>query len=248
MKTIQTVLQGLFILSWGLIMGQQQDKIYGKPLIVLTERNPWAMVIGADVPTFAMYENGQIIYKKEENNQLKFYEVRLTSKELQEVIKSFLIPEGIYKLDNRISLSNSTDQPSNYLFLDIDLKKTITVYGNLDKQSKDRQKAPEQFLTVYDNIKNYINSSAKEWLPARIEVIFWDYKYAPKSRPWPKEFPDLNSLSTMKSNSDSYSVFIDRKFFEPFKKFYLSMEEKQAVEINNRKMAISYRLPFPNLK
>lgn len=248
MKTIQTVLLGFFILSSGLAMGQQQDKIYGKPLIVLTERNPWAMVIGADVPTFAMYESGHIIYKKEENGQLKFYEARLTAEELQEVIKSFLISESIYKLDNRISLSNSTDQPSNNFFLNIDLKKTIIVYGNLAKQSKDRQKAPVQLLTVYDNIKNYKNSSAKEWLPERIEVIFWDYKYAPKSRPWPKEFPDLNSLSTVKSNSDSYSVFIDRKLFEPFKKFYLSMEEKQAVEINNRKMAISYRFPFPNLK
>lgn len=248
MKTILTVLHGLFILSSGLIMGQQQDKIYGKPLIVLTERNPWATVIGSDVPTFAMYENGQIIYKKQENEQLKFYEVRLTKEELQEVIKSFLILESIYKLDDRISLSYSTDQPSNHLFLNIDLKKTIIVYGNLDKQSKDRQKAPEQLLTVYDNIKNYKNSSAKEWLPARVEVIFWDYKYAATSRPWPKEFPDLNSNSTLKSNSDSYSVFIDRKLFEPFKKFYLSMEEKQAVEINNRKMAISYRFPFPNIK
>lgn len=37
---------------------ERYDSLYGKPLIVLVESDPWLMVIGSDVPTFAMYEKG----------------------------------------------------------------------------------------------------------------------------------------------------------------------------------------------
>lgn len=77
--------------------------------------------------------------------------------------------------------------------------------------------------------------------------MFWDYDYAPKKRPWIKDFPDLNSPTTINGDSNFYRVYIDRKHFDEFKKYYKSMGEKEAVEINGRKMAMSYRLPFPGM-
>ena len=233
------------------VQGQQFDSTYGKPLIVLTETNPWAMVMGSDIPSFALYENGQIIYKQVENKQLKIYEVTLGKSELEYVIKSLDITDGIYKLPQYIEVSSWTDQPSNELILNIDSIKMISVYGNIATKDEDRKATPKQFLTVYDNIKKYKSKSAKEWLPNKIEVIFWDYAYAPNKRPWLSGFPDLNSPATVKRGDDEntmYSVYIDKKDFEEFKKYYLSMGEKQAVEINGKMMAIDYRLPFPNLE
>lgn len=227
---------------------QQYDRTYGKPLIVLIETDPWAMVIGSDVPSFALYENGQIIYQKVENKRLKIYEVSISKTELQNVIKALGINDGVYKLPNNVDASFKTDQPSNELILNFDSTKVISVYGRLDGDSAARIKTPELFLTIYDNIRKFKSDSAKEWLPDKIEVMFWDYNYAPKKRPWIKGFPDLNSPATVKRGNDMYSVYIDKKDYSAFKKFYLSMGEKQAVEINGRKMAISYRLPFPNLK
>src|SRR5689334_14251271 len=40
------------------------DKLTHKPMFVVTERNPWAMVIGSDVPTVALYEDGLLIYQR----------------------------------------------------------------------------------------------------------------------------------------------------------------------------------------
>ena len=57
----------------------------------------------------------------------------------------------------------------------------------------------------------------------------------------------LESPKTVKRGED-YSVYIDKKDYDEFIKYYSSMGEKQAVEINGKKMAIDYRLPFPNLK
>jgi hypothetical protein len=231
-----------------LAFGQQFDSTYGKPLVVLTETDPWLMVIGSDVPSFALYEKGQIIYKCIENKQLKIYEVTLAQNELEKIVESLSIPNSIYKLKDHITASSWTDQPSNILYLNIAKQKTISVYGDLSKNVEARKKTPDEFLSVYDNIKNYKSITKKEWLPKQIEVMFWDYDYAPNKRPWIKGFPDLNSPTTIKFDNDSYSVFIDKENFEEFKKYFSSMGSKEAVEINGRKMAIAFRLPFPNVK
>ena len=52
----------LFIANYS--FGQEWNGEYGQPIVVLVETDPWLMVIGSDVPTFALYENGQIITKK----------------------------------------------------------------------------------------------------------------------------------------------------------------------------------------
>ncbi|MBY0426902.1 MAG: hypothetical protein K2Q22_14805 [Cytophagales bacterium] len=95
---------------------QITDSTYGNPLIVLTETNPWLSVIGSDIPSFALYENGQIIYKTFDNNKTEFHEVKLSKKSLNEVIKSFSIPSTIYALKDHYDVSESTDEPSYYLF------------------------------------------------------------------------------------------------------------------------------------
>lgn len=35
-----------------------------QPIILLTIYNPWLMVIGSDEPTFALYDNGLVIYQR----------------------------------------------------------------------------------------------------------------------------------------------------------------------------------------
>jgi hypothetical protein len=52
----------IFLLFPGLTIAiaQRFDKTYGNPVIVFTEVNPRLLVIGSDVPAFALYEKGQI--------------------------------------------------------------------------------------------------------------------------------------------------------------------------------------------
>jgi hypothetical protein len=104
------------------------------------------MVIGSDVPTFALYNTGQIIYKKIENERLKLYEIKLTKQELEKVIQSLAISSDIYKLPNDIEAARGTDQPTTELFLNIDFRKTISIYGGLDFNSEARENTPSAFL------------------------------------------------------------------------------------------------------
>ena len=68
----------LLIFPTSILLGQNYKPAYGTPLIVLTETNPWLIVIGSDAPTFALYENGQILYKRAINKKVKYFEVKLS--------------------------------------------------------------------------------------------------------------------------------------------------------------------------
>jgi len=229
------------------LVGHDYDSNYGKPLIFLKITDPWASLSGAESPQFALYEKGQIIYQFIEKNEVKRFEISLTSDEIHQVIQSFGITDDLFKLDSSIEASKSMDQPTTILKLDLDKSKTFRVYGNLNAIDV-RMKTPMPFKTVYDRIMCYRNDSAKLWIPQKIEVMFWPYNSAPNKLPWVKGFPDLKSSNTIKFDDDSYCVFLDKADYEEFIKFYNAMSEKYAVEINGRKMSISYKMTFPNIR
>ncbi|MEI6407968.1 MAG: hypothetical protein WCR52_01175 [Bacteroidota bacterium] len=143
--------------------GQQFDTTYGKPLIVLTEFSPWLTVINSDMPSFALYEKGQVVYQTVENEQLNIYEVTLSKKELQKMIQSLRIKDEVYKLEKYILASDWSDQTTTDLYLNIAVPKTISVYGNLE-QKEVRKRTPKAFLRVYDEIKRYKNPNAHKIL------------------------------------------------------------------------------------
>lgn len=230
--------------------GQEWNEKYGQPIIVLVETNPWLMVIGSDVPTFALYENGQIIYKKLVNKKWKYFEVTNDQENTQKIIKTFGVTDSLMKQTDYIEASIWTDQPTNILLLNFDTIRQISVYGNLkNKKDESRYRTPKDFLTVYDNIKKFESKDAKDWLPDYIEIMLTDYSHSPKKpKEWPDYWPNLESESTIKRGELQYSLYLPKENFQDFKKFISDLKEKQAIEINAKKFSVSYRLPFPNLR
>lgn len=229
--------------------GQEWNEEYGQPIVVLVETNPWLMVIGSDVPTFALYENGQIIYKKVVKKKWKYFEVSNDRETTQKIIKSFGITDSLMDQPDYIKASSWTDQPNNILLLNLDTLRQISVYGSLaEKQSEARKNTPKDFLTVYDNIKQFESNGAKDWIPDNIEIMLTDYSHSPEEpKEWPADWPNLESESTVKRNEFLYSLYLSKQNFDDFKKLISELKEKQAVEINGKKFSVSYRLPFPNL-
>lgn len=75
------------------------------------------------------------------------------------------------------------------------------------------------------------------------------YSYSPEvPLKWPKEWGDMNSPTTVKRSQDLYSLYLDKKYFDDFRKLLSKLKQKQAVEISGEKYSITYRLPFPNLR
>ena len=247
---IKTLLTLLLTFSLTISFGQTYNEKYGQPIVVLIETDPWLMVIGSDVPTFALYENGQIIYKKVVDKKWKYFEVLNDRETTQKIIKSFGITDSLMKQQDFIEASSWTDQPTNIMLLNFDTVRQISVYGRIrETKNEAREKVPKDYLTVFDNIIKFESDKAKEWLPDTFEVMATKYNYSPeKPLKWNKDWNDIKSSSTVKRSDDLFSIYLDKKYFDDFIKLLKSMKEKQAVEINGEKYSLTYRLPFPNIR
>ena len=243
LKKVVKAIFFLFYISETMIAQDFSD--YKKPIIFFVETNPWLMVIGSDVPSFALYESGLVIYRIIEDRKIKYYCAKLDDIELKKLIDDIISSEEIFTMEEEIEASTWTDQPNNILVINFDRKKVINVYGNLS-ENEVRNRVPTLFIEIFDKIKPYRNNSSYEWEPPFIEVMLWDYSYAPNKRDWPKMFPDLNSSSTLK-RGNSYSIYIEKDKQKEFLEFYSARREKEAVEINGMKMTMAYRIPFPNI-
>lgn len=248
-ERIKYLLALLLSFSSIISFGQTLNNKYGKPLVVLTEANPWLMVIGSDSPSFALYENGQVIFKKRQGNKVKYFEVRKEKAELQNLMSNLGISVELAKLPQYINASNSTDQPTTTIYLNIDSLQEISLYGPISsKTSEARKEMPVAFLNAYDNIVNFNEESATEWLPEHIEILASAYGNS-KEKPlaWKKEWNDIHSKTTIKRDEGLYSIYLDKKYFKDFIKLLNKLGQKQAVLINGKKYALSYRFPFPNI-
>lgn len=247
MKKCLLVILCSFFLSF--TYGQTFNEKYGQPIVVLIEENPWLMFIGSDVPTFALYKNGQIIYKRIVNKRWKYFEIKNNRETTQKIIKSLGITDSLMKQSAVTDASDATDQPDNIMILNFDTLHQIRVYGDIRKQPQARERTPKNFLKVFDNIINFEDKSATEWLPDTFEVMVSEYSHSPeKPLKWNPKWNDLNSKSTVKRDEESYSIYLDKMYFKDFIRFLNRLKEKQAAEINGKKYGVYYRLPFPNLK
>jgi hypothetical protein len=211
-------------------------------LISLYENDPWRMVIGSDSPTFILYSGGQVIFWNTE--QKKYQSALLDSGALKVELSE---TQKLNTLKSSYELSEWTDQPTQVLTFKYgnEIKK-ISVYGNLRKQKRVREKAPAEFLSIFDHFTNYSKTNSEDWYPSHIEIMVWPYDYAPeKSIIWPKNWPDTKSAST-KKRGDSYSIYLPFNHYDEFKKFIATRNEKGAVKINGKKWSVSTRIPFPH--
>ncbi|MBN2572103.1 MAG: hypothetical protein JXA68_08245 [Ignavibacteriales bacterium] len=227
------------------LYSQEFNQEYGYPQIVLIEYDPWAMAIGSDTPTFALYDSGIVIYKDIENDIN--LSVKLTIQQKDSLINYFAISDSLFTLPEQIIASYWTDQPDNTLYIIFDSVKAINVYGSIRNVTEARAKTPKSFLDLFDKLISFKNDNAKIWLPDKIEAMVWDYSHSlGESLKWPEGWPDLNSPDTI-DWGEMYSIYIDRKYYDDLIQFLKKRGEKQSIEINDKKFTVVLRFPFPNM-
>lgn len=232
-----------------------------EPLLIVLERNPWLMVIGSDSPTFALYDDGTVIFLREEPTPEDAFRVRKVTdaKRLAEDLLSF----DVANTNSRYELSAWSDQVTTIVWTP---SKRIEIYGNWrhppkaittivgDPRSKEFDEREEKLwrslpsrirgsLRRIDEQRKQVGSG---WLPERIEVMFWPYENAPdESIVWPNKWPGLSATDTMERNPGDYTVFLPVRFFSELREFLATERPRGAVLIDDKKMAVSYRIPFP---
>lgn len=230
-----------------------------KPVLVVLERNPWLMVMGSDSPILALYDDGGIIYLREKPAPDEPFFRRSVSG--AEKTRLELMPYDLAKVADHYELSAATDQITTVIWTP---EKKIVVYGSwrkardfggdsnpslkafVERERKRWESLPTELRQTLLRIDEQRKMSGTPWLPANIEVMFWPYEYAPdESIIWPKDWPGLSAKDTRRRGEDSYSVFLPSAKLPELRRFLETRKEKGAVLIDGKKMADSFRFPFP---
>ncbi len=229
-----------------------------KPIAVLVQTDPWLMVIGSDIPRVVLYDDGQVIFLKEDKNKRQvFFQKRLSADELASMKKKISSFGDYSKLKRHYEIISATDQPETRIYLDLGGQAFVTsVYGLEISDRKDPPHSSSRAEQQHDALPKAIRdlhaymtsldfADAKPWVPQYIEVMIWGYDYAPdESIHWPKEWPGLESPSTLK-RGNSYSIFLPGNQLPKLLDFLKTQKEKGAVEIGGKKWAVSFRYTFP---
>jgi hypothetical protein len=232
-----------------------------KPIAVLIQTDPWLDVIGSDTPMVAVYDDGRVIYlRNEKGKPHSYYHVQLSSDALAKVVKTLSTFGDYAKVKRYYNLvPNVTDRPETWIYLALKGKEFVTgVYGlsvppNPDIPRPGTLKGegrPDELPKAVKDLHAYLTSldfaDAKPWEPQYVEAMIRKYEYAPdKSILWPKNWPGLDSPSTLKRR-DQYSIFLPGKELPKLRDFLKTCNEKGAVEIGGKKWAVSYRFTFPS--
>lgn len=233
-----------------------------QPIAVLVQADPWLMVIGSDTPMLAVYDNGEVIYAQTDQKHAVYVHKLLTMSELQE-IKNKLTSFGDYSSVKRHYnlMPNVTDLRETMIYLSTTGKPLVTsIYGLYELKTSGTQlhghtefhgkqkseNPPEALVKLYEYLVSLKFTDAKPWEPKYLEVMIWDYSYAPDSSiHWPKDWPGPNSPQTMK-HGDLYSIFLPGSENQRLTNFLKTEKEKGAVEIGGKKWAVSFRYVFPS--
>lgn len=245
-KCIAIILGVLFTGPQTYSMPNISNTSSARPLLILIESNPWEDVVGSSTPSFALYDSGLLILlervvKGEPRHVFTF----LDQVDQTKFLNSLPI-EAFNQLESHYEVSTSTDQPTHTIWLFWQGRnKKVTVYGDLRLDESVRMNTPQAFLTLFQRLTSYKTKSAKPWYPEKIEVLIWPYPNAPDpSIPWPDKWPDIDHSDTQ-TKGDVYSLFLSSRYWREFRSFLAGLKNRQAVLINGRKWAISYRFPFP---
>ena len=231
-----------------------------RPIAVLMQTNPWLMVIGSDTPRLVIYSEGEVVYLQMNQGQGPQYVCKQLTEDELETIRKKLISFGDYSSVKRhYNLApNVTDMPETMIYLNPNGKEMVTtVYGLQTQETHSASntvfsggpspdKLPEVLRSLYSYLVALKFSDARQWQPRYVEVMIWDYSYAPdRSIHWPKERPGLESPQTFK-RGDSYSIFMPATEAPNLSNFLKKRKEKGAVEIGGRKWAVAFRYTFPS--
>ncbi|MBZ0317803.1 MAG: hypothetical protein K8L91_15390 [Anaerolineae bacterium] len=235
-----------------------------RPLVVLMEFDPWKMVIGSDVPTFALYEDGTIIYRNEyvaddplatpepyetsDTPYIGLLYLKLDEEALAEFLESLAIGDDFYGLEPAYDGPMITDQPNIYLavWTDEGQPKSVNVYGDLRHDVEEaRAMTPDAFLSVYDVLVEFVGTNhegAVAWLPEQLELMVWPYESASSGAAWPDFLPTLDDPTTI-DRGGLWSVYVDSTRYAEVAEFL--DEAAGTVEIDGKFYSVMIRYPFP---
>lgn len=231
------------------------------PILVVIERGPWRMLIGGESPTFALYDDGTILYLPTNwSRDVPFRTRRVAdARGLRDRLVVFR-PDDVLPADKAYSVTEYVmHKPTTEIWTPTG---TIEVVGNwreppvVTHQPLEPGTGLPRELLIWKSLRPRVRATLIEvdkqrglpgapWPPTQIEVVFWSYENAPeRSIVWPKAWPGLGPRASAELG-DVHRVFLPSKELRRLRVLFSRVKPRGAILISGRKMTASYRFPFP---
>jgi len=232
-----------------------------EPIAILIEHDPWAMVIGADIPRVSIYADGTVIRleKGSPTRKAQLFVSQLKGDEWERVRKAIHPAESFWELRDEYNVApNVTDLITTELVVTEDERfKRIQAYGYsaeawtppaqtiMLKEDAKSDSLPREFDRICLALATLKPNNERVWSPRYVEVMIWPYEYAPdESLEWPARWPNLTSPMAFQRGA-SYSLILPGSELSALEAFVARRGQRQAIQISGRKWAIAYRPVMP---
>ncbi len=226
------------------------DGLTHKPLAVLWQMNPWLMVIGSDVPTVVVYDDGLVVMQRIARHSVSRIQGQLAPADARALAAR--IDAGLAKSPHHSSANLATDQPTvDILVQSGGLWREASCYGlSADGVSSTRgssgSEAPVGFVTAFKALLSVKPSGEKSWVPDQIEIMLWGNDGAPRATPWPTDVPAPAASITPPPPGSGVIKHVVAGKYEPALKAYLSANSGRGVRLNGHTWALRYRVRVPS--
>lgn len=226
------------------------DELAHRPLAVLWETNPWLDVIGSDVPTVAVYEDGLVVLQKVEGHTVT--RIAGTLSKADGAALAARIDAGLAKAPHRSTANGATDQPTvQILARHGETWREASCYGISraavsSAASYSAKVAPAGFVDAYRALLAVNPADQKPWAPEQIEVMLWGFDNARGAKPWPSAVPAPPAgVTPLPPGQGIYKHVIAGKYEAAVKAHLADIAGVNATELNGHKWAMSYRVRIP---
>lgn len=220
------------------------DALPHRPLLVLTEENPYLMVDGSDVPRLVAYDDGLVVFDGGQRS------VQLTPLHVRSFVETIATPEFL-ALPVLTRVRERGGLPTVHIGLRLGARwKYAAVYGIplgilVLREGEAAPQGPAGFMRAYADLLAFAAPEAAPWTPESIEVMLWDFSHAGDERPWPADVPAPPS-DWKDPPVGSIRRHVLAGSHEPaLLRFLDGLAETQAVAFNGHRWSIAVRRVVP---
>ncbi len=225
------------------------------PIAKVTTHDPWATVIGAELPRASLYDDGTVIrWDVVEGEGTIFTTARLTALELLRVRNALGPIDRLQSMSASYDMSpGARDEPT----VEISRRsgreaKTVEVRGYDSERGVNEERsasvqeihALREFSRLYNLLVELKPQNSVEWRERFLEVMLWPASPEYETVSWPTSWPDLDSEFVFR-NGDMISIIVDGRMKAALRRFMRSVKPNEVVSISGRSWIIAFRPVMP---
>jgi len=222
--------------------------LHRRPLVVLFEWTPRLDVIGSDMPTIVVYEDGLIIQNSlatDRGPRWNGLRGQIEPSDAMAFVRALATPEFL-GLPRHMADHVDMHSPTVAIALRQGVKwKRVAVSGLRRDSPVSRDPQIAAFDKTYRALLSPDVPEGLRWIPEEIEIMLWGFAHAREVVPWPADLPPLPKTWLPPPDDAGVYKHVVHGKHEDAVRMFLREHGQKAVVVNGIKCAMGVRRLAP---